>query len=84
MAPISAGRAPGRVSGRTLRRTGALSRAVSTSEGNPTVRTTRSILFVATALCGLVLACSTAASACGTLDAIGSLAPGFGNACVSH
>ena len=73
-----------RVSGRTLLRSRALSRASPPFEGNPTVRTTRSILFVATALCGLVLACSTAASACGTLDAIGSLAPGFGNACVSH
>ena len=46
--------------------------------------TARNILFVATALCSLILACSTTAAACGTLDAIGRLALGFGNACVSH
>lgn len=48
------------------------------------MRTTRNALLVAATLCGIMFACATGAAACGTLDAIGSLAPGFGNACVSH
>ncbi|QMU77154.1 hypothetical protein GXW83_16995 [Streptacidiphilus sp. PB12-B1b] len=46
--------------------------------------TARNALFVTAALCGILFATTTAAVACSTLDALGSLAPGFGNNCVNR
>ena len=46
--------------------------------------TARNLLIVTGGLCGIMFGCAGSAAACGSLDAIGSLAPGFGNACVDH
>jgi hypothetical protein len=46
--------------------------------------TSRNILIVTAALCGLLFASAGSAAACGTLDVIGGVAPGFGNACTSR
>jgi hypothetical protein len=47
-------------------------------------RNVRNVLLVAAALCGIMVACATGAAACSALDALGSLAPGFGNNCVNR
>ncbi|MFB7664625.1 hypothetical protein ACFC1R_11870 [Kitasatospora sp. NPDC056138] len=46
--------------------------------------TARNALLVAAALCGLMFASAGSAAACSALDAVGGLAPGFGNSCVSR
>ncbi|MDH6127127.1 hypothetical protein [Kitasatospora sp. GP82] len=46
--------------------------------------TARNVLLAAAALCGLMFASAGSASACNALDAVGGLAPGFGNSCVSR
>ena len=63
----------------------ALYRAVSTvRKGDPAVSYARNVLLVTAALCGIAFACATGAAACGSLDGLGGLAPGFGNNCVSR
>ncbi|MER5641635.1 hypothetical protein ABT095_32425 [Kitasatospora sp. NPDC002227] len=44
----------------------------------------RNALLIAAALAGLMFGTAGNAAACSALDAIGGLAPGFGNSCVNR
>ncbi|WP_441246675.1 hypothetical protein [Kitasatospora sp. McL0602] len=46
--------------------------------------TVRNTLLIAAALAGLMFGTASSASACSALDAVGALAPGFGNTCTSR